>query len=138
MKRVTGLGGIFFKSKDTKETYNWYKKHLGINAGDYGATFKWSHRGTDSKSSTAWSTFKDDTTYFDPSKQDHMINYRVENLKDLLNVLKEEGVQMAGEMQSFDYGHFAWILDNEGRKIELWEPIEEEHEKLIQDENETA
>ncbi len=120
-KRVTGIGGLFFKTKDPKQTKDWYKKHLGFNTDDWGCTFWWKDKeGNDA--STQWSPFKADTDYFHPSEKPFMFNYRVENLVELLEELKKEGVTVVGEMQEFDYGKFGWILDNEGNKIELWEP----------------
>ena len=122
-KRVTGIGGIFFKSKDPKASKDWYKKYLDFNTDDYGCTFWWKDKeGNDA--STQWSPFKDDTNYFEPSTKDFMFNYRVEDLVELLAVLKAEGIRIIGEIQEFDYGKFAWILDNEGNKIELWEPVD--------------
>ncbi len=127
MKRVTGLGGIFFKTADPKKIKEWYGKHLGLPIDDYGASFKWID--PDNKEAapaqTAWSPFKDDTTYFAPSKKEFMFNYRVENLVELLKVLKEEGVEIVGEMQEYSYGKFGWIMDPDGNKIELWEPKDE-------------
>ena len=124
MKRVTGLGGIFFKTADPKKIKEWYGKHLGLPVDDYGASFKWID--PDNKEAapaqTAWSPFKDDTTYFAPSKKEFMFNYRVENLVELLKVLKEEGVEIVGEMQEYPYGKFGWIMDPDGNKVELWEP----------------
>ena len=121
--RVTGIGGVFFKSKDPKATKEWYKNHLGLNTDQYGCTFWWKDQeGNDC--STQWSPFKSDTDYFAPSKKSFMINYRVENLKELLEVLQKEGVQVIGEMEEYDYGKFGWILDPEGNKIELWEPVD--------------
>ncbi|WP_040279334.1 VOC family protein [Psychroserpens damuponensis] len=123
-KRVTGIGGLFFKTKDPKASKDWYNKHLGFNTDDYGSTFWW--KDNDGKEcSTQWSPFKEDTNYFEPSKKEFMFNYRVENLKELLATLKEEGVTIVGDMQEYDYGKFGWILDNEGNKIELWEPIDQ-------------
>lgn len=122
-KRVTGIGGLFFKTKNPKASKAWYKKHLGFNTDDYGSTFWWKDKeGKDA--STQWSPFKDNTKYFEPSKKDFMFNYRVENLKELLTTLKEEGVTIVGKMEEYDYGKFGWILDNDGNKIELWEPID--------------
>ncbi len=121
--RVTGIGGLFFKATDPKESKDWYKKHLGFDTDDWGCTFWWKDKDGN-KCSTQWSPFKDDTDYFGPSKKDFMFNYRVENLVKLLNVLKNEGVTIVGEMQEYDYGKFGWILDNDGNKIELWEPID--------------
>ncbi|MGB1312402.1 MAG: VOC family protein [Bizionia paragorgiae] len=122
-KRVTGIGGIFFKTEDPKASKDWYKKHLGFDTDDYGSTFWWKDKaGNDC--STQWSPFKKDSEYFEPSKKDFMFNYRVENLKELLDTLKDEGVTIIGEMQEFEYGKFGWILDNDGNKIELWEPVD--------------
>lgn len=123
-KRVTGIGGIFFKTKDPKASKEWYDKHLGLNTDDYGCTFWWKDKdGKDC--STQWSPFKDDSKYFEPSKKDFMFNYRVENLEELLETLKQEGVTIIGEMETYSYGKFGWILDNDGNKIELWEPIDQ-------------
>jgi len=122
-KRVTGLGGFFFKTKNPEKTKKWYKDHLGLPVDDYGCTFWWKDtHGNDC--STQWSPFKEDTKYFQPSKKEFMMNFRVENLHELLAALKEEGVTIAGEVEEYDYGKFGWILDPEGNKIELWEPID--------------
>ncbi|MCC8359710.1 VOC family protein [Salinimicrobium sediminilitoris] len=120
-KRVTGIGGIFFKTKDPKTTKDWYNKHLGLNTDQWGSTFWWKDKeGNDC--STQWSPMKEDTDYYEPSKKQFMINYRVENLEELLEELKKEGVEIVGEMQTFEYGKFGWIMDPDGNKIELWEP----------------
>jgi predicted enzyme related to lactoylglutathione lyase len=122
-KRVTGLGGFFFKTKDPDQSKNWYNKHLGLNTDQYGCTFWWKDKeGNDC--STQWSPMNDDTTYFEPSQSSFMMNFRVENLVELLEVLKKEGVMVVGEMQEFKYGKFGWILDPDGNKLELWEPID--------------
>ena len=122
-KRVTGIGGIFFKSKDPKASKDWYKKYLDFNTDDYGCTFWWKDKeGNDA--STQWSPFKQDTNYFEPSKKDFMFNYRVEDLETLIKNLRDEGVTIVDNMQTYEYGKFAWILDNENNKIELWEPID--------------
>ena len=122
-KRVTGIGGLFFKTKNPKETKEWYGKHLGLPVDDYGCTFWWKDKdGEDC--STQWSPFTKDTDYFSPSKKDFMFNYRVENLHELLTVLKEEEVTIVGKVEEYEYGKFGWILDNDGNKIELWEPID--------------
>ncbi|MGK0385522.1 MAG: putative enzyme related to lactoylglutathione lyase [Patiriisocius sp.] len=123
MKRVTGIGGLFFKTTDPKETKAWYKKYLGFNTDDWGCTFWWKDENGN-KCSTQWSPFAQDTNYYEPSKKDFMFNYRVENLTGLLKLLKEEGVTSIGEIQEFDYGKFGYIMDNDGNKIELWEPID--------------
>jgi len=120
-KRVTGIGGLFFKTENPKETKDWYKKHLGFNTDDWGCTFWWKDKeGNDA--STQWSPFTNDTNYFEPSKKDFMFNYRVENLVDLLEELKKEGVTVIDKIHEYDYGKFGWILDLDGNKIELWEP----------------
>lgn len=123
-KRVTGIGGVFFKTEDPAATKDWYNKHLGLNTDDYGCTFWWKDKeGNDA--ATQWSPFKKDTTYFEPSKKEFMMNFRVHDLVALLKALKEEGVTIVGEMEEYEYGKFGWILDPEGNKIELWEPIDE-------------
>ncbi len=125
MKRVTGLGGVFFKTTDPKKLKEWYGKHLGLPVDEYGASFRWidiNNKEAKVPALTAWSPFKDDNTYFAPSEKQFMFNYRVENLVELLNVLKEEGVQIVGDIEEYPYGKFGWIMDPEGNKIELWEP----------------
>jgi predicted enzyme related to lactoylglutathione lyase len=122
MKRVTGLGGVFFKSEDPKKLNEWYKKHLGVEG-----IFKWNdldHPEAAEPAQTVWSTFKKDSTYFAPSEKPFMFNYRVENLEELLRLLKAEGVVTVGEMETHSYGKFGWIMDPEGNKIELWEPVD--------------
>lgn len=125
MKRVTGIGGIFFKTEDPKKTREWYGKHLGFDVTEWGATFQWNdlnNPNAKAPAQTTWSPFKADSEYFKPSEKPYMFNYRVENLVELLKVLKEEGVQIVGEMQEYPYGKFGWIMDPDGNKIELWEP----------------
>lgn len=131
MKRVTSIGGIFFKCKDPKKMREWYKTHLGLNTNQYGAVFEW-RQGADStkKGFTQWSPFGEKTKYFEPSTKDFMINYRVENLVSLVGELKKEGVTIADTIESALYGKFVHIIDIEGNKIELWEPNDIEYEKL--------
>lgn len=119
--RVTGIGGLFFKTEDPKKAKEWYQKHLGFNTDDWGCTFWWKDNDGN-KCSTQWSPFSKDTNYFEPSKKDFMFNYRVENLVELLKELEKEGVTIVGKMEEYDYGKFGWVLDGEGNKIELWEP----------------
>ena len=122
-KRVTGIGGVFFKSENPKATKDWYEAHLGLNTDDYGCTFWWKdNQGKDA--TTQWSPFKKDTQYFKPSKKEFMMNFRVHNLTTLLTNLKEEGVTIIGKVEEYEYGKFGWIIDPEGNKIELWEPID--------------
>jgi predicted enzyme related to lactoylglutathione lyase len=122
MKRVIGLGGIFFKCKDKEKLNAWYAKHLGLETSEYGTNFEWRDaEDPTKKGSTVWSPFKESTTYFEPSPKQFMINYRVENLEWVVQQLKNEGVTILDEIQSFDYGKFVHILDPEDNKIELWE-----------------
>ena len=122
MKKVTGIGGIFYKVKDTESHKEWYRKNLGIESDQYGGKFIWRDEDDPSKKClTAWSPFPSDTRYFDPGKQEFIINYRVENLDELVKELKKEGEEMAGEIELTDYGKFAWIIDPDGYKVELWE-----------------
>lgn len=122
MKKVTGIGGIFFKCKDPKKMKEWYKTHLGLNTNDYGANFEW-REASDStkKGSTQWSPFAETTKYFEPSTKDFMINYRVADLEALVEELKKEGVTIVDKVETYDYGKFVHIIDMEGNKIELWE-----------------
>lgn len=131
MKRVTGIGGIFFKCKDPKKIREWYQTHLGLNTNQYGTVFEW-YQGADStkKGFSQWSPFKETTKYFEPSTKEFMINFRVENLEALVEVLKKEGVTLTDSIQSVEYGKFVHIMDIEGNKIELWEPNDIEYEKL--------
>jgi predicted enzyme related to lactoylglutathione lyase len=123
MKRVTGIGGIFFKCKDPNKMKDWYKTHLGLDTNQWGATFDWRQEDDPTKKgSTQWSTFPETTKYFEPSTKEFMINYRVENLEALVIELKKEGVTIVDDLQVFDYGKFIHIIDAEGNKIELWEP----------------
>jgi predicted enzyme related to lactoylglutathione lyase len=124
-KRVTGLGGVFFKSADPARIIDWYRAHLGIAAEKWGGfAFQWGEKGRpDETGYTVWSSFPDSTDYFSPSDHPYMINFRVADLEALLTALKAEGVEVVGEMQEHPNGKFAWVLDPEGRKIELWEPV---------------
>ena len=124
-KKVTGIGGVFFKCKDPEQIKDWCNKHLGLVTNEYGSLFEFrSTDEPDKKGYLQWSPFTDKTTYFEPSKKEFMINYRVENLAGLLEEFKNEGVEIVGEMEEFEYGKFAWIVDPEGNKLELWEPID--------------
>lgn len=131
MKKVTGIGGIFFKCKDPDKMRAWYQQHLGLSTNQYGAVFEW-HQGADStkKGYTNWSPFKETTKYFEPSAKDFMVNYRVEDLEALVEELKKEGVTVLDDIETYDYGKFVHILDAEGNKVELWEPNDAEYEKL--------
>ncbi|MGB1042742.1 MAG: VOC family protein [Tenacibaculum sp.] len=119
--KVTGIGGVFFKTEDVQATKDWYKNNLGFNTDDWGCTFWWKDK-EGANASTQWSPFKKDTTHFSPSKKDFMFNYRVENIEALLEELKANGVTVFDKVEEYDYGKFAWIMDLDGNKIELWEP----------------
>ena|ERR1700741_1435242 len=125
MKKVTGIGGIFFKCNDTAKMKDWYRDNLGLVTNEYGSTFEF--RNTDRPEELnylAWSPFAANTTYFEPSKKEFMINYRVENIAALVEELKKNGVTVVDEIEEFEYGKFVHILDPEGNKIELWEPVD--------------
>ena len=126
MKRVTGIGGVFFKSKDPAALGAWYKKHLGIDVQSWGgAAFDWNTPDNpDGHGTTAWSLFAADSAHFAPSTAPFMINYRVHDLHALLAALRAEGVQVEDKIDESEYGKFGWILDPEGHKIELWQPPE--------------
>lgn len=125
MKKVTGIGGILFKCKDPNEMKVWYQKHLGLNTTEYGVTFDWRDaEDPNKKGSTQWCPFKETTNYFEPSSKDFMINYRVENLEALVEELKKEGVTIVDSIETYDFGKFIHIIDLEGNKVELWEPID--------------
>lgn len=131
VKKVTGIGGIFFKCKDPGKLREWYKTNLGLNTNQYGAVFEW-YQGADStkKGFTQWSPFRETTKYFEPSTKEFMINYRVADLPALVAELKKNGVTVVDTLQAYDYGKFIHILDPEGNNIELWEPNDIEYEKL--------
>lgn len=132
MKKVTGIGGIFFKCKDPEKMKEWYKTNLGLQTDDYGTSFEWRQSDfPDRKGYTAWNTFPETTNYLEPSKKDFMINYRVENIEALVEELKKDGVNVVDEIETFEYGKFVHILDIEGNKIELWEPDDSEYDKIV-------
>ncbi len=123
MKKVIGLGGVFFLAKDVKGLKDWYKTHLGFRTTDWGATFLMG--SSDGRTSrTEWSPFGK-TDYYQPSTLPYMFNYRVADLRGLMAELAAAGIEPVGDVQEFEYGKFGWIMDPEGRKIELWEPVDE-------------
>jgi predicted enzyme related to lactoylglutathione lyase len=124
MKRVIGIGGVFFKAKDPETLRAWYQKHLGLELDAYGnVTFDCPEGEEQRKAAqTIWSLFPSDTKYFDPSTAPFMINYRVENLRGLAEQLRSEGVAVEESTEGFEYGRFGWVMDPEGNRIELWEP----------------
>lgn len=118
MERVTGIGGIFFKSPDPKALCAWYERHLGITPGwEFGASFKWDGHGA-----TIWSPFSAETKYFEPSRSPFMINFRVADLDRMLAQLRAGGVTVDEKSEASDYGKFGWCMDLDGNRIELWEP----------------
>ena len=123
MKRVTGIGGIFFKAKDPDKLKAWYRTHLGIESEKWGAVFHWHDDPRSADGSTAWSIFPEQTKYFEPSTQSFMINFRVANLEELLKQLRAEGVEVDPKSgEDSDFGKFGWLMDPEGNRVELWEP----------------
>lgn len=130
MKRVTGIGGIFFKCKDPQAMKQWYEEHLGIPQDPYGYTFKWyEQRDSDLVGRTVWSPFPASSDYFGDKGQQLMINYRVDDIERLVEQLRLEGVTIVDEIQDYKgIGKFVHILDGEGNRIELWQPLEEHDE----------
>ncbi|NJB86828.1 putative enzyme related to lactoylglutathione lyase [Lewinella marina] len=123
--RVTGIGGIFFKCEDTERTKEWYSRHLGLATTPYGSSFEFrnAHR-PEEINYLQWSPFAADTDYFAPSEKPFMINYRVEGIEALVEQFRANGVTVLDEIATYDYGKFVHILDPEGNKIELWEPVD--------------
>lgn len=125
MKRVTGIGGIFFKSDDPNKLYEWYEQHLGMQRTKQQQAVVFASgdpENPEANGMTVWSLFPRDTTYFKDCRSPFMINYRVDDLDGLLEELKKEGVSIDPHREDYDYGRFAWITDPEGNRIELWEP----------------
>jgi len=123
MKRVTGLGGVFFKADDPTGLYAWYEKHLGLKQeSGHGVEFKWRHADDGSEGMTVLAIFPKSTKYFDPSPSPFKLNFRVDDLDGLLAALRAEGVQVGEKIEEYDFGRFGWIMDPEGNRIELWEP----------------
>jgi predicted enzyme related to lactoylglutathione lyase len=128
MARVTGIGGIFLRSRDPQALAGWYAQHLGITLNEYGgASFDWTDEVPESTGTTAWSIFPDDTEYFGPGTpagpQPYMVNYRVDDLDALLTQLTDAGVSIDPQRDDSPYGRFAWITDPEGNRVELWQPL---------------
>jgi predicted enzyme related to lactoylglutathione lyase len=128
MARVTGIGGIFLRARDPKTLSAWYAKHLGVQLSKWGgAKFLWSDEVPANTGTTAWSLFPEDTTYFgtgnEKGPQQAMVNYRVDDLDALLAQLAAAGVTIDPHRDDSDFGRFAWIVDPEGNRIELWQPL---------------
>ncbi|AOV08171.1 VOC family protein [Sporosarcina ureilytica] len=117
---ITGLGGVFFKCNDPEKLREWYAEKLGLATEQYGRTFSWN----DPKGSSVWAPFPKNTTYFSPSDKEFMINFRVNDLPSFLEEIRAKDVEIIGELTEVSYGKFAHILDLEGNKIELWEPVD--------------
>ena len=124
MRRVTGIGGIFFKAKDAPALRAWYQRHLGIDVQEWGgAAFSWADAdGNPAGGTTVWSVMSEEDESFDPSQASFMINYRVDDLHALVAALKAEGCNVLEKIDESDFGKFAWVIDPEGNKVELWEP----------------
>jgi predicted enzyme related to lactoylglutathione lyase len=124
MKRVTGIGGIFFKAKDAPALRSWYQRHLGIDVQEWGGTaFTWADAdGKPVGGMTVWSVAAQDSTQFAPGNASFMVNYRVEDLHALVGALKAEGCNVLDDISDSEYGKFAWVIDPEGNKVELWQP----------------
>ena len=123
--RVTGLGGVFFKTANKDTVCNWYRDRLGIDVQDWGGTaFRWrEEENADNIGYTVWSSFEEKSDYFAPSDAPFMLNFRVADMDALLPALKDEGVTVVKGPVDEPNGKFAWIMDPEGRKVELWEPV---------------
>lgn len=129
MARVTGIGGVFLKSRDPKALAAWYAKHLGIQLNDWGgAAFLWSDEVPATTGTTAWSIFPEDTKHFGPGNQTAMIDYRVDDLDALLEQLAGSGVTIEPKREEAGYGKFAWIVDPDGNRVELWQPLVDKEE----------
>lgn len=124
MKRVTGIGGIFFKSANAPSLQAWYKRHLGIDVQAWGGcAFNWADgEGMPAAGSTVWSIGAEDSDQFAPSAAAFMVNYRVADVHALVKVLREEGCKVLDKIDESEYGKFAWVMDPDGNKVELWEP----------------
>lgn len=132
--KVIGIGGIFFKSESPENMRKWYSEKLGLVTNEYGSLFEF--RDSDNpeqKGYLQWSPFEKNTEYFTPSEKEYMINYRVQNIEKLIENLRADGVQIVGEIETFDYGKFAHIIDPEGNKIEFWEPVDRVFTELYED-----
>jgi predicted enzyme related to lactoylglutathione lyase len=124
MKRVTGIGGVFFKSQDPKQLKGWYQEHLGITPDKDGhIQFDWREKDDPERVGfTVWEPFEQNTDYFNPSTKPFMFNFRVANLTALLEQLRKEGVEVDDKVEEYEYGKFGWVMDPEGNRVELWEP----------------
>jgi len=123
--RVTGIGGIFFFSDNPEKTRQWYADHLGLAVNEWGSSFEFRNANRpDEINYLQWSPFKQGSEYFQPSEKEFMINYRVQHIEKLVENLRNNGVTILDSIETFDYGKFVHIMDAEGNKIELWEPVD--------------
>lgn len=123
--KVTGIGGIFFRSDDPTQTRKWYRDHLGLATDDFGSVFEFRNANRPEEINyLRWSPFDEGTDYFDPSQKPFMINYRVQNLEGMVKNLRKNGVTILDDIAEYPYGKFLHIMDPEGNKIELWEPVD--------------
>lgn len=129
--KVTGIGGIFFFSENPEKTKGWYSENLGLEVNDWGSSFEFRNSNRPEEINyLQWCPFKQGSEYFSPSKKEFMINYRVQNIEGLVNKLKNNGVTVLDSIETYDYGKFVHIMDAEGNKIELWEPIDSVFTKM--------
>jgi predicted enzyme related to lactoylglutathione lyase len=120
MAKAVGIGGVFLKARNPKELAAWYATHLGVTPSDDGSLV---FNGSESTGMTVFAHFPADTTYFGAGPQQAMVNFRVDNLDQLLAQLAADGVRIDTKREDFDYGRFAWIWDPDGNRVELWEPL---------------
>jgi predicted enzyme related to lactoylglutathione lyase len=127
MEKVTGIGGVFFKARDPDATREWYKRNLGIDAEKWGAKFEWRDKDApDRVGSTAWTVMKQESTYFDPTTAQWMVNYRVKDLDAMLAQLRAAGAQVDDKVEDTEFGKFGWARDPDGVRFELWQPPADE------------
>ncbi len=130
-KKVTGIGGILFKSENPQKTKDWYEKHLGFKTDSYGTTFQWQDQ-EGQKGHTVWSPMEKDHQHFEDGDRDFMLNLRVDDLDAILEDMKAEGVEQIGETQEYEYGRFAYVKDPDGMKVELWEPNDQSFDEIAE------
>ena len=129
--KVTGIGGIFFFSEDVEKTKKWYSENLGLETNQWGSSFEFRNANNPEEINyLQWGPFKKGSAYFNPSKKEFMINYRVQNIQGLVMKLKSNGVTILDSIKAYEYGKFVHIMDFEGNKIELWEPIDSVFTKM--------
>ena len=123
--KVTGIGGIFFFTENPQKTREWYAENLGLEVNEWGSSFEFRNANRPQEINyLQWSPFKNGSEYFDPSKKEFMINYRVQNIEGLVSKLESNGVTIVDKIETFEYGKFVHIMDEDGNKLELWEPID--------------